>query len=156
MEISPTGRSIVPSALSRMSSTSAAVRACMPRPPPKMTSCIDCPRTASGDCSPIAQSTASVTLDLPEPLGPTMTDTPGPNSMRVRSGNDLKPFIEIDRRCISSAASATGRSSSAARAASCSAAFFERPRPRPTSSSATRATTSKIRSCGGPISSATS
>src|SRR6516164_7380320 len=64
----------------------------MPWPPPKMTSCIDCPRTASGDCSPIAHRTASVTLDLPEPLGPTTTLTPGPNSSRVRSGNDLKPL----------------------------------------------------------------
>src|SRR3954470_2081795 len=68
-----------------------------------MTSCIDWPRTASGDCSPSAQSTASVTLDFPEPFGPTMTDTPSPNSSRVRSGNDLKPFRLIDLRCISSA-----------------------------------------------------
>src|SRR5215210_5408811 len=66
-----------------------------------MTSCIDWPRTASGDCSPMAQSTASVTLDLPEPLGPTMTDTPGENSSRVRSGKDLKPFRVIDLRCTS-------------------------------------------------------
>jgi hypothetical protein len=39
-------------------------------------------------------------FDLPEPFGPTTTDTPGENSSRVRSGNDLKPFSEIDRRCI--------------------------------------------------------
>jgi hypothetical protein len=71
------------------------------RPPPKMTSCMDWPRTASGLCSPIAHSTASVTFDLPEPFGPTMTDTPGPNSSFVRSGKDLKPLREIDRRCIS-------------------------------------------------------
>ena len=56
------------------------------------------PRTASGDCSPIAHSTASVTLDLPEPLGPTTTLTPGPKSRRVRSGNDLKPFSVSDFR----------------------------------------------------------
>jgi hypothetical protein len=35
-------------------------------------------------------------LDLPEPLGPTTTDTPGEKSSRVRSGNDLKPFSVIE------------------------------------------------------------
>ena len=65
-----------------------------------MTSCIDWPRTASGDCSPIAHSTASVTFDLPEPLGPTTTETPGANSSLVRSGKDLKPFRVIDFRCM--------------------------------------------------------
>src|SRR6185312_9820735 len=96
IEISESGRSTVPSELSRTISTSAALRACTPRPPPKITSCIDCPRTASGDCSPIAHSTASVTLDLPEPFGPTTTLTPSPKSRRVRSGNDLKPFSVSD------------------------------------------------------------
>src|SRR4029453_19626694 len=80
---------------------SASPRACTPWAPAKMTSCIDWPRTASGDCSPIAHSTASVTLDLPEPLGPTITDTPGENSRRVRSGKDLKPFRVSDLRCTS-------------------------------------------------------
>src|SRR5436309_15843734 len=59
---------------------------------------MDCPRTASGDCSPSAHSTASVMFDLPEPFGPTITLTPGPNSSRVRSGNDLKPLRMIDFR----------------------------------------------------------
>src|ERR1700691_1982388 len=63
-----------------------------------MTSCIDWPRTASGDCSPSAHRTASVTFDLPEPLGPTMTLTPGPNSSLQRSGNDLKPLTVMDFR----------------------------------------------------------
>ena len=70
--------------------------------PPKITSCIDCPRTAAGDCSPSAHRTASVTLDLPDPLGPTITLTPGPNSSRVRSGNDLKPLTVIDFRYMGS------------------------------------------------------
>jgi hypothetical protein len=39
-------------------------------------------------------------FDLPEPFGPTITDTPVPNSSFVRCGKDLKPFIEIERRCI--------------------------------------------------------
>src|SRR5436305_11366366 len=37
-------------------------------------------------------------FDLPDPLGPTTTLTPGPNSSRVRSGKDLKPFSVIDFR----------------------------------------------------------
>ena len=107
IEISPSGRSMAPSELSSTSSTSAAERACTPLPPPKMTSCIDCPRTASGDCSPIAHSTASVTFDLPEPLGPTTTDTPGAKSSLVRSGNDLKPLRVSDLRCIESSNSSS-------------------------------------------------
>ncbi len=57
-----------------------------PGAPPKITSCIDWPRTATGDCSPSAHSTASVTFDLPEPLGPTITLVPGPNSSRRAIG----------------------------------------------------------------------
>src|SRR6476646_8749430 len=91
-------RPSTPSLSSSTSSTSAALPACRPGAPPKITSCIDWPRTATGDCSPSAQRTASVTLDLPDPLGPTITLTPGPNSRRVRSGNDLKPFSVIDFR----------------------------------------------------------
>src|SRR6185295_10049108 len=100
-ETSPAGRSTAPSPLSSTTSTSASARACTPCAPAKMTSCIDCPRTATGDCSPSAQSTASVTLDLPDPFGPTITETPGEKSSRVRSGKDLKPLSEIDLRCTS-------------------------------------------------------
>jgi hypothetical protein len=35
-------------------------------------------------------------FDLPLPFGPTITDTPGENASRVRSGNDLNPFSEIE------------------------------------------------------------
>ena len=38
-------------------------------------------------------------LDLPDPFGPTITDTPGENVSRVRSGKDLKPFSVIELRC---------------------------------------------------------
>ena len=72
-------------------------------------SCIVWPRTASGLCSPSAQSTASVMLDLPQPLGPTMTLTPGENSSRVRSGNDLNPLIVIELRCTRSEGCLSGR-----------------------------------------------
>src|SRR6202007_1695636 len=102
IETSLIGSASVPSALSSTISTSALERGCTPAPPPKITSCIDCPRTATGDCSPIGHSTASVMFDLPEPFGPTITDTPGENVSRVRSGNDLNPFSEIELRCTSS------------------------------------------------------
>ncbi len=39
-----------------------------------------------------------MTFDLPDPFGPTITLTPGPNSSFVRSGNDLNPFSVIDFR----------------------------------------------------------
>ena len=100
IETSPTGRSNPPEALSSTTSTSASERACTPWPPAKITSCIDWPRTATGDCSPIAHSTASVMLDLPEPFGPTITDTPGAKVSFVRSGNDLKPLRLIELRCM--------------------------------------------------------
>src|ERR1044072_6328043 len=76
----------------------------MPLPPAEITSCIEAPRIAPGLCSPSAQSTASVMFDLPEPLGPTITLTPGENSSLARSGNDLNPFISIDLRYMRSPA----------------------------------------------------
>jgi hypothetical protein len=39
-------------------------------------------------------------FDLPDPFGPTITDVPGAKSSLVRSGKDLKPFREMERRCI--------------------------------------------------------
>jgi hypothetical protein len=39
----------------------------------------------------MTQWMASTRFDLPDPLGPTTTETPGRNSSRVRSANDLKP-----------------------------------------------------------------
>src|SRR5689334_3803058 len=96
IETSGAPKPSVPSLSSSTSSTSAPRPPWRPGAPPKITSCMDCPRTASGDCSPSAHSTASVMFDLPEPFGPTITLTPGPNSSRVRSGNDLKPLRMID------------------------------------------------------------
>src|SRR3954447_18770883 len=56
-----------------------------------MTSCIDSPRSADALDSPSTQRTASMTFDLPQPLGPTMpTSCPGV-AMDVGSTNDLKP-----------------------------------------------------------------
>ena len=56
-----------------------------------MTSCIDSPRSAEAFDSPSTQRTASMTFDLPQPLGPTMpTSWPGV-AMVVGSTNDLNP-----------------------------------------------------------------
>src|SRR4051794_13972974 len=81
-------------------STSASLREATPWPPAKITSCIVWPRIASGDCSPSAHRTASVMFDLPDPFGPMITAMPGPNSSRVRFGNDLKPLSVSERRCM--------------------------------------------------------
>src|SRR5207247_955184 len=68
--------------------------------PAKITSAMWPPRSARAPCSPSAQLIASTRLDLPEPFGPTITETPGVNSRTVFSANDLKPRIVIDRRNI--------------------------------------------------------
>ena len=59
--------------------------------PLKMTSCMLEPRMFFADCSPSTQRTASATLDLPQPFGPTMQVTPSSNVIVVLSANDLKP-----------------------------------------------------------------
>src|SRR3984957_9936689 len=118
IEIWGTPRPRVPSLSSSTSSTSALLPVWRPGAPPKITSCIDCPRTATGDCSPSAHRTASVTFDFPEPFGPTITLTPGPNSSRVRSGNDLKPLIVIDFRYMAGGQRVGSRSARAAAIAS--------------------------------------
>src|SRR6476469_4868506 len=77
--------------LSKCNSTDARPIALRSPAPLKMTSCIDSPRSAEALDSPSTQRTASITLDLPQPLGPTMpTSWPGV-AMVVGSTNDLKP-----------------------------------------------------------------
>src|SRR6202034_4012244 len=68
--------------------------------PAKMTSSILAERSARGPWAPITQVTASTTLDLPLPLGPTTTVIPGSNSRTVGSANDLNPFMVRDLRNI--------------------------------------------------------
>ena len=51
-----------------------------------------------GPWAPSTQATASTTLDLPLPLGPTTTVTPGSNSSTAGSAKDLKPLRESDFR----------------------------------------------------------
>src|SRR4029450_7177156 len=87
------------SALSIVSDTSARPRAERLSGPGTMTSSIFWDRTELGACAPSAQPTASTTLDLPDPLGPTTTVTPGSRSSTVVSANDLKPFRVNVLRC---------------------------------------------------------
>ena len=72
--------------------TSARPRAAFWLVPAKMTSSIFVDRTALGAWAPRTQAKASTTLDLPLPLGPTTTVTPGSRSIEVVSAKDLKPF----------------------------------------------------------------
>src|SRR5690349_21270061 len=72
--------------------TSARPNGARPAVPAKMTSSILPPRRLLAPCSPITQARASTTLDLPEPLGPTMQVTPGSSRIVVAEAKDLKPF----------------------------------------------------------------
>src|ERR1700722_7347823 len=69
--------------------------------PAKMTSSILPPRRLFAPCSPITQESASRTLDLPEPLGPTTQVMPGSRRSVVAEANDLKPRSVRDLRYIS-------------------------------------------------------
>src|SRR5512134_1160350 len=80
-----------PALLSKLSSTDARPTGLRSPAPLKITSCIDSPRSAEAFDSPSTQRTASITLDLPHPLGPTMpTSRPGV-ARAVGSTNDLNP-----------------------------------------------------------------
>src|SRR6478736_3332922 len=80
-----------PRLLSKCSSTDARPTGLRSPAPLKITSCIDSPRSAEAFDSPSTQRTASMTFDLPQPLGPTMpTSWPGV-PIDVGSTNDLKP-----------------------------------------------------------------
>src|SRR6476469_6266961 len=70
-----------------------------PDVPAKITSSILQPRRVLAPCSPITQDSASTTLDLPEPLGPTTAVTPGSNSNVVADANDLNPRTVKLFRC---------------------------------------------------------
>ena len=81
-----------PSELSMVSTTSARPSGGRPDVPAKMTSSILPPRSVLALCSPITQASASTTLDLPEPFGPTMQVMPGSSWSVVAEAKDLNPF----------------------------------------------------------------
>src|SRR6185312_14875329 len=74
-----------------VSVTSARPSGARPAVPAKMTSSILPPRRLLAPCSPMTQASASTTLDLPEPLGPTMQVMPGSSRIDVADAKDLKP-----------------------------------------------------------------
>ena len=74
-----------------MSTTSARPSGARPDVPAKMTSSIFPPRSVLAPCSPITQLSASTTLDLPDPLGPTTQVIPGSKLRVVADAKDLKP-----------------------------------------------------------------
>ena len=81
-----------PSELSIVSRTSARPSGGRPEVPAKMTSSILPPRRLLAPCSPMTQASASTTLDLPEPFGPTMQVIPGSSCRVVEEAKDLNPF----------------------------------------------------------------
>src|SRR4051794_25352773 len=80
-----------PSELSIVSTTSARPSGARPEVPAKMTSSIFPPRSVLAPCSPITQLSASTTLDLPDPFGPTTQVMPGSKLRVVADAKDLKP-----------------------------------------------------------------
>src|SRR5690606_17250647 len=81
-----------PSLLSMVMETSARPSGGRPLVPAKMTSSILPPRRLLAPCSPMTQARASTTLDLPEPLGPTMQVIPGSSRSVVADAKDLNPL----------------------------------------------------------------
>ena len=91
-----------PEALSNTSSTEHWETALRALEPLKITSVIESPRRFLAELSPSTQRTASITFDLPQPLGPTTAVMSPGKGMLVASTNDLKPasFIFFSRMCI--------------------------------------------------------
>src|SRR3954463_9344249 len=87
------------SELSIVTVTSALPSGARDDVPAKMTSSILPPRRVLALCSPITQVSASTTLDLPEPLGPTTQVMPGSKRRVVGAAKDLKPFSVRLLRC---------------------------------------------------------
>ena len=112
-----------PSLLSITSSTSQTPLAACCSEPAKSTSCPVWARSWLGGCEAIAHCSASAMLDLPEPFGPTTTETPGSKLSSSGSRNDLKPRRRMALRC--TAVPPRPRAVSASWAAACSEAFFE-------------------------------
>src|SRR5690242_13098481 len=75
-----------------VSTTSARPSGDRPEVPAKMTSSILPPRSDLAPCSPITHASASTTLDLPEPFGPTMQVMPGSSCSVVEDAKDLNPL----------------------------------------------------------------
>ena len=84
-----------PSVLSIVTDTSARPSGARPDVPAKITSSIFPPRRDLAPCSPITHESASTTLDLPEPFGPTTQVIPGSKLSEVEEAKDLNPLRVI-------------------------------------------------------------
>ena len=84
--------------LSKTNSTMARPAGFRLSDPAKINSLMLLQRRSLALPSPKAQRTASITLDLPQPFGPTIPTMDEGTSMTVRSAKDLKPLIRIWRR----------------------------------------------------------
>ena len=82
----------LPDALSMVSDTSARPSGGRDEVPAKMTSSILAERSERGPWAPSTQVTASTTLDLPLPLGPTTTVMPGLELQHGRVREGLEPL----------------------------------------------------------------
>src|SRR5215813_7403986 len=80
-----------PSELSNTSSTEAVPTGLRELEPLNTTSAIESPRRCLAEISPITQRTASMMLDLPQPLGPTTPIRLLGKLTAVGSTKDLKP-----------------------------------------------------------------
>src|SRR5688572_19187683 len=87
------------SLLSKISSTVACDTGLRAELPEKMTSVSESPRSRLAELSPMTQRTASMMLDLPQPLGPTTPVMLVGRWSVVGSTKDLKPeSLIVDRR----------------------------------------------------------
>ncbi len=87
------------SVLSKISSTVAWDTGLRAEEPEKMTSVSESPRRRLAELSPMTQRTASMMLDLPQPLGPTTPVMLVGRCSVVGSTKDLKPeSLIVDRR----------------------------------------------------------
>ena len=140
-----------PSVLSSRSSTSQTPLAACCSEPAKSTSCSVCARSCRGGWEAIAHCSASAMLDLPEPFGPTTTETPPLEAELERLAERLEA-AQADGAQVHSRPSPSTRSS-ASWAAACSEAFLEGPSPMPRICIAEHAAEVKLRRCGGPVAS---
>ena len=83
--------------LSKISSTLARDNGCLVSVPLKMIESIDSPRSSFAEDEPITHLTDSTTLDLPQPLGPTIEANCPSIRIVVGSTKLLKPAILICR-----------------------------------------------------------
>ena len=85
--------------LSKNSSTEALETGFLEEEPLKTTSVMESLLRFLAELSPKTQRTASITLDFPQPFGPTIQDMLEGKVTDVGSTNDLNPdsFIELSR-----------------------------------------------------------